>query len=549
MAIKQKVILLVALIIGVVIQVLPVIRSGLNYSYGIGYWGPNGHDTVWHLSLINHIANPLSIDMPVFAGEKLKNYHPFFDILINFSSQLTHIYSSIWLFQIFPIISALVLLYLSFVFGQMVTGSFTGGIILLALNTLANSFGWLVTLVKYGNFSGESIFWAMQSPSNQLNPPYNLSLIFILILFIILYRRSKLNLWQSFTIFIILTLLPITKAYSAIVGFSFFGLYALKSRSLKNFALFFISLISAVLLFVQYNPQSSGILTYHPFWFINSMIESPDRIFIPYLANMRYTLEASGRIGPRYILLILFTLSIFIIGNFGWRLLGIIKTNFKNFFNLTLLFNIILLTLIPTLFIQKATSWNTIQFLYYALFLSNIFLAVYLKNHRTLAVIVFITYILSLIGSLPNYLGKIPPAALSVPEQSSLKFLSAQPAGTVLTVPYDPYLKQNFTSTPIPLYAYETTAYVSAYSHHLVYLEDEMNSENSGYNVSARRQSENNFFAQKNINEDRGFLVNNQIDYIYLAGLQKKLFPLNVSHLYLEKIYENSDSLIYRVQR
>jgi hypothetical protein len=563
MAIKQKIILVLALILGVIIQIIPVERSGLNYSYGIGFWGANGHDSVWHLSLINHITNPFKIQMPIFSGTYLQNYHPFFDILISFFVRITHFSSSIWLFQIFPILSAFLLLYLSFLFGRLITKKFSGGIIFLALNTLAGSFGWIYTLFKFGNFSGESIFWAMQSPSNQINPPYNLSLIFILIVLIILYKHphfDKLSLKESLIIVFILLLSPVTKAYSAVVVFSFFGLYSLftffKHHSINNLFTFTLSLILAIILFRIYNPNSAGLLIYQPFWFVNSMIESPDRIFIPYLANMRYTLEAAGKMGPRYLVLMLSTLGLFVVGNFGWRLLGFIKSFHPlNFFKSVIIFNIVILTLIPTLFIQKGTSWNTIQFLYYALFLANILLTIYLssilnKKYGSLLIgVIFLTYFLSFLGTLPNYLGKNPPAAISLAEQQALTFLSSQPQGTVLTVPYDAYLKQNFKSTPLPLYAYETTAYVSAYSHQITYLEDEMNLQNSGFDVVTRRKASLDFFAGKNVYEDRGFLVNNQIDYIYIAGIQKNTLHLDITNLYLQKIFENSDSLIYRVQR
>lgn len=557
MALKQKIIFAIALIIGVIIQILPIIRSGLNYSYGIGFWGPNGHDAVWHLSLINHISNPLVINMPVFAGEKLNNYHPFFDILIKFFSNITHISSSIWLFQIFPIFSAILLLSLSYIFGYLITGTFSGGVILMSLNTIANSFGWIVTLLKFGNFSGESIFWAMQSPSNQINPPYNLSLIFILIILIIIYRRfsSFLTVLESVSLFIILSVLPITKAYSAIIGFSVVGFYCLKNKTIKNWLLLFFSILSSYSIFSLYNHQSTGLLIYKPFWFVNSMIDSIDKLSLDKLSSFRNTLESLPIFDKRLILVYIFSFFLFIIGNFGWRLLGILKINLKNYFHFILVFNIILLVLIPTLFIQKSTSWNTIQFLYYALFLSNIFLTIFLNDifsktfGKILISFIFVTYILALIGSSPNYLGKIPPSSLPNSEQNALNFLSQQPSGTVLTVPYDQYLKNNFSSTPIPLYAYETTAYVSAYSQHLVFLEDEMNSQNSGYDSIGRRQSEINFFTQKNIFQDRGFLVNNQIDYIYLTGFQIQRFPLHSSELSLEKIYDNEDCLIYHVQR
>jgi hypothetical protein len=127
--------------------------------------------------------------------------------------------------------------------------------------------------------------------------------------------------------------------------------------------------------------------------------------------------------------------------------------------------------------------------------------------------------------------------------------LSQQPPGIVLTVPYDAYLKKHFFQDPLPLYAYETTAYVSAYSRQITFLEDEMNLQNSGLDITSRRQSSLMFFENKNIFQDRGFLINNKIDYIYIAGLQKEYINLDTVNLYLQKIFENDDSLIYRVQR
>jgi hypothetical protein len=204
---------------------------------------------------------------------------------------------------------------------------------------------------------------------------------------------------------------------------------------------------------------------------------------------------------------------------------------------------------VPVLFIQKGTSWNTIQFLYYALFLANIPLTVFFSQHKKIATFIIIISFLPLIGSFPNWLGKIPPTSVSGNEISALNFLKKQSPGTVLCYPYDAYLKKTLNITPLPIYAYETTSYVAAYSHQLSFLEDEMNLENSGYDWRQRRQDSIDFFTQKNQYIDRGFLVNNQIDYLYLPKiyLSKNLeFSPQMS---LEQIFENPEIIIYRVKR
>lgn len=531
---KEKIILILVFLFCLFIQVIPVIRSGLLYNYGIGFWGPNGHDGIWHLSLINHISNPLKINLPIFAGETLKNYHPFFDILIAALSKITTISSSVWLFQLFPLISASLFLYFSFKLGQKLSGKFSGGIILMLLNSINNSLGWIVSFVRSKSFGGESLFWAMQSPSNQLNPPYMLS---ILLLLILIYFLSTQNPKKIF-IFFLLIFLPIIKVYSAIPAFIIFGFYVKKNK--KYFVTFVLSLLFATLLFYIYNSSSSSLVKFEPFWFTNSMIESIDRFYWPQIVRFLHSRNL-----VKFALAQTIAVVIFLAGNFAFRLLA-----FKEIFkDKSILTSIIICTLIPLFFVQKGTSWNTIQFLYYALFLANIPLSIYLTKHNNLAYYIILLNLFPLIGSLPNFTGKIPPTAISNSEIASLNFLKSQPKGTVLTYPYDAYLRKSFLITPIPIYGYETTSYVSAYSQHQTFLEDEMNLENSGYNWRPRRLESENFFSQKNIFVDRGFLVNNQINYIYLPKVflnEKTLLSLDLS---IKNIFENSEIIIYQVNR
>jgi len=531
---KKKIILISIFLFCLFIQVIPVIRSGLLYDFGIGFWGPNGHDGIWHLSLINHISNPLKINLPIFAGETLKNYHPLFDIFIAYLSKITLISSSLWLFQLFPLISASLFLYFSFRLGEKLSGKFSGGIILMLLNSINNSFGWIVTLIRSNSLGGESLFWAMQSPSNQLNPPYLLSILLILILiYLLLSQNPKKNF-----IFFLLIFLPIIKVYSAIPAFIIFGFYVKKNK--KYFVTFVLSLLFATLLFYIYNSSSSSLVKFEPFWFTNSMIESIDRFYWPQIVRFLHSRNL-----VKFALAQTIAVVIFLAGNFAFRLLA-----FKEIFkDKSILTSIIICTLIPLFFVQKGTSWNTIQFLYYALFLANIPLSIYLTKHNNLAYYIILLNLFPLIGSLPNFTGKIPPSAISKSEITALNFLKSQPKGTVLTYPYDAYLRKSFTKTPIPIYSYETTSYVSAYSQQQTFLEDEMNLENSGYNWRPRRLESESFFSQKNKFIDRGFLVNNKIDYLYLPKIYLSKNPIFSPYLSIVNIFENSEIIIYRVNR
>jgi len=552
MATIKKIVILVIALVCLLVQITPVIRSGLSYSYGKGFWGPTGHDGIWHLSLINNIDNPFSIAMPIFSGEKLKNYHPFFDIILAYLSKVTNINSDILLFQLFPIVSTAIFLHLSYSLGKKLTKSDYGGLCLMVFHSTSNSLGWIVKYFTQKNLGGESLFWAMQSPSNQINPPYALSLILILILLNILIstRNGQLSKLHKIITFFIILFTPITKAYAAIPVFIFFGLFTLKSRLKSNYVLLIIGLLGSITIYSIYNKVSGGILVFEPFWFLRSLIDSPDKFYLPQLSSLRFNLESKTYFDPRLILIYGFTFIVFIVGNFAWRLIGMFRANYqKNWFHQSMLFVIVVLTLIPTIFIQKGTSWNTIQFLYYAQFIADILLAVYVtkKNKYLLVTIICLSNTIAIIGMLPNYLGTYPPTAISVSELTALDYLKKLPNGVVLTVPYDNYLKTNFTKTPIPIYAYETTGYVSAYSHHPTYLEDEMNLTNSGYDVKDRRNQSLKFFQQTNIFENRGFLLNNQISYIYLAGIQKEIYKLSDPGLYIKKVFENPEVTIFQV--
>jgi len=392
----------------------------------------------------------------------------------------------------------------------------------------------------------------MQSVSNQLNPPFLLSLILInLLLILITDTKIKFSVLKNIAIILILTINPITKAYGGVATYLIFGLYSLFifNKSKKPFLLLLISLPISYLFFSIYNSASTSLFVFKPFWFSNTLIEASDRFFIPKIVSMRYSLEASGLIGPRIIAIYCFSIALFYVGNFALRLLGIFSLKkFKNIIKLPLLITIIITAIIPMVFIQKGTSWNTIQFLYYSLFFSNIFLTLYLtqKSSKIISFVIILLTIIPCFETLNTFLSNPSPAVLPQDEVIALNKLKDLPPGTVLTYPYNPYEKKSL-AVPVPLYAYETTAYVSAFSKKSVFLEDEMNLDITGFDWKSRHLEIEKFFSSKDEFFTRGFLVNNQIDYIYLVGNQA--FSIEESKLQINQIYNHGQIRIYQVQR
>lgn len=569
---SRKFFIFLLILVGSVSWSLTMVKSGLVYSYGAGFWGPNGHDGVWHIALINRLAKG-SLEMPIFAGQQIKNYHLFYDAFLALIHKITNIPAVTLYFQIFPPFLSFLVGFLTYKFVLLWRKSEIQAFWAVFFVYFGGSWGWIVTLVRDKDIGGESVFWSQQAISTLINPPYALSLIFIL-LGLLLFK--KLNERFSiphflFTILIFGVLIQI-KAYAGIltlaglftVGIWYSSLFffrikqdtlSLCSDRVKAWAVFFGSLLVALLLFFPTNRSAGGLLVFNPFWFPETMVSFPDRFYWPTLASAISSYKSGGnfiKLIPAEIL----ALAIFWFGNLGTRVLKELlvlrwigswkKLDSIQVFILTIIISGIVL---PLLFIQKGNPWNTIQFLYYSLFFSGILAGIFLgeiierkKWGMAIGVLVLFLSIPSAWSTLRHYLPGRPPSAIPAYELKALDFLKEQADGIVLTYPFDPELRKNW-QPPKPLWVYETTSYVVAFSEKNVFLEDEMNLEITGYDWRPRREASDSFFKTQDQNYAINFLKTNEIGYIYLVNNQ----DLPVGDLDVEKIYDQGSIRIYRV--
>src|SRR3989339_1589699 len=184
--VKNK-ILFSLIIMGSVSWSLVMVKSGLGYDYGLGFWGPNGHDGVWHMALVSSLARG-SLDMPVFAGEALQNYHLGFSFVLAFLHKITTISVGTLYFQILPPILALLLGLLVYKFVMVWRLSKSEALWSTFFVYFGGSFGWLVELLRTGRLGGESLFWSQQAVSTLINPPFALSLVIVLLGLIVISR-------------------------------------------------------------------------------------------------------------------------------------------------------------------------------------------------------------------------------------------------------------------------------------------------------------------------------------------------------------------------
>jgi len=554
------------ILLGTLSWSVTMVKSGLVYFFGMGFWGPNGHDGVWHIALINQLARG-SLEMPTFAGEQLKNYHIGFDALLAIIHKVTTIPVHNLYFQIIPPLLALLIGILVYKFVLLWRKSKSAAFWATFFVYFGGSFGWLVTLLRNGEIGGESMFWAQQAISTLINPPFALSitLMFLGLIFLIRYKKSA-----GFKLLVLISLifgsLVQVKVYAGILslgGLFVVGVFEYLRK--KNFAIlkvFVGSFLTSLLLYIPLNKFSSNLIVYRPFWFLETMMGLTDRFYWQrfYEAMVNYRL---GNIWIKAIPAYLIAFLIFLVGNMGTRIIKaplIIKwlRDFKKV-KVTEIFLLVVIAggvIFPMFFLQTGTPWNTIQFFYYSLVFSGVLAGVFLgewletqKNNKkkilTITSILVLTFPTTM-ATLKHYLPARPPAKISHEELEALSFLSEQPDGVVLTYPFDRIAAEAaVTNPPRPLYLYESTAYVSAFGDKPVYLEDEVNLNITGYDWRNRREEVEGFLDSLDHQRVWSFLRENNITYVYWIKGQRA--RLGEGQLGMTRIFENFEVDIYRV--
>lgn len=555
--------LLLLLIGGTLAWSITMVKSGWQYSYSLGFWGPNGHDGIWHIALANSLARG-SLEMPVFAGEQLKNYHIGFDLLLAALRVVTAIPVSLLYFQILPPIFAFLVGWLTYKFVHEWTGSKFAAWWSTFLVYFGGSWGPIVSLARYGTVGNESMFWAQQSVSTLINPPFALSLVFLLWSVLVLRRyTSKPTLVNLLIATLLFGLVGQVKVYAGILSlcalFITGILQLLKEKKSDVLKLFFSSSALSFLLFFPLNRSSTSLVVFQPFWFLETMMAVSDRVNWPrfFEAVINYK---SGQIWWKLIPAYFIAFLVFWFGNLGVRVLGLfgMSKTLKRAETVGLFLTVIAVlgTVLPMLFVQKGTPWNTIQFFYYTIFVMSIFagcvFARWLAGRSGIIKVVGVVGVLvftlpTVYATLRNYVPARPPAKLSGEESQALNFLSAQPSGIVLTYPFDQQAADLAVSNPPrPLYLYESTAYVSAYSDKPVFLEDEVNLNITDYDWRTRRKNVEEWLNTLDQKQAYQFLRDNNIKYIYRVKPQRA--RLGESQLGMSRLFENKEVDIFRVE-
>lgn len=360
-------------IIGIIVISGSSFFEGFTNNKSLLISGPKVHDALWHIALEESINKSIPPVNPIYAPEKIKNYHYLTDIFISFLAQATNIPTINVFLKWSPFILGFLFISTSYLLLFQITKNITISYLGSSLVLFSASLSYLVPLYFKNASTGQSVFWLDQSTRYSANPQLLLSLIIINVIFLLTLKSLK-KYW--IIIAMLLASLIGIKVYGFIVlleSFFLAGLfYYYKNRDGQFLKITILSLTLAVLIAVSAGVSSGFPFIFKPGWFIGSMYQSADRLNNPeWEIHRQLFLQTTNykRLTVHWIVGIL----IFFVGNFGLKIAGLPLAIFhlkkinelKPIFFLSIASLLISLTL-PMFFIQKGVVWNTIQFMHYA---------------------------------------------------------------------------------------------------------------------------------------------------------------------------------------
>jgi len=571
--ILENKILVIILFLGIIVQGLINFPSGFWYQKGIYFWSSQGHDGLWHVSLMKEIKNHFPPQNPLYAGAFLQNYHYVSDILMGEFYRIFSFFNSLDLyFRFFPVL-------LSFLIGISVF-SFASrrwsrrvGYWSMFFTYFCGSFGYIVSILK-GQFplSGETTFWASQGNTILGNPPQALGVILLTNFFLVLQlwfeKKNNFYLFLGFLLAFGLSIVKVSIGAVLVAGMLFLGLvyFLIEKKANLIFLSSFLAL-SNFLLLKLISPHAESLLIFEPLWFTRTMMVAKLGLVEWELRRQHYISVNLLKGWLRVIQLELEAIVIFIVGNSGMRLIGIwgvlkqvkTKTKIKKYIDVLLVFSM-LIALIPLfIFVQKGIIYNLIQFMqtYFHIFgiyagLTAVLMIKKMKTKLLKGFIAFLVIILAAPTALGNLFdfygpGKVPLAKITYLEIEGLDWLrfNSSQDSIILTKPFNKYASDRYSTQPWPIAAWYSTSYVFVFSERYTYISGEEQLNITGYKIEEDLNLAKKFFTQKDFSFNKGFLKEKGIDFIYLR--RDEIDEIKKEENNLGLVFENDEVLIYRV--
>lgn len=531
----------------------------LSNNCGYYFWGAHGHDAMWHFSIANISFKTIPISAPTFAGQNLYGYNWGYDFIVfilkNLGLNPLFIY-----FKMIPIMWFMTFTVLLIKLSKKIINTRLFTAIFLFITYFGTSCAYVITLIKNRTMVGSAELINEIPMHTMSNPPYAISILLFLTL-VILITDTRLTFKKILLSCLCVFFIFGTKFYGGVVcTILLFAKILLENlpSNLNKFILHTVTLVFFLLLSVIffYNPfdsLSTGLpLTFSPLALVHPLTEDPLLLYMKDLTNARYFLNTVG-ISKKLIAIETFNLALFIFIYFGTKVLGLVyalyliikKGIYK--FDAVIITTILSSIVLTVSLVQKAEWWNTIQFIFYGILLSNIYLSrlIYSLIQSKVAFVRVCAFML-IFASVPITIDmlKLPISKKKVTylpknEILALKFLSEQKDGVVLSPLYKK--TNNESGDILPIYRTMDSAYIAAFSGKQEYFSD----------LVQLRLTDVPYMERQQRMLEMDCTILNEIDYIYETRQRSRSdkWSTNCKMDNFRVIYKNTNVIIFSKHR
>jgi len=418
----------------------------------VGQW--HMHDAFWHISMVKSAFSAFPFPHPFYAGGTVYGYNYFIDLIL-FSLTKVGLNPLFAFFQFLPVCIALfyIIVAIKYVISHYKTKVEINSVIFFLF--FGSSLAYLATLYAgktffYASMRGFPVVTSIQPSMMFLNLQFALTLP--LILLTLLHFKKSVKIISVFWLAILMFMISGLKFYGGIVlslilgGLILIRLYRRDKISLRLLQLMAIFLgdFLAKSLFYSSAGADGFPFAWAPMALPHILLDDPVLFNNHSWTLARYYLyEHGGLRSPRLLALESYTVFLLAIMNFGTRLIAILslfiakirRTYTPDDF---VFISVIIFTfLMPVFFVQDGGWFNTMQFLYYGVFLASLYagqvLAHLISHKKTL--IKWSAYLIILF-TLPNSIEQLryltaPQNLIPDSELAALTTLSQAKKGVV----------------------------------------------------------------------------------------------------------------------
>lgn len=440
-----------------------------------GIWGNTiftQGDDLLHLAYSNELKAHFPPDNPGFAGVPLLGYHFFSDFLIAVTSTLSGISVESLYFHYFPILISLGVGFGVYSLIVVWTKRKSAGLWGVFLALFGGSFGFILRLQGHSNASLTSVFGIDQPSSALLNAPFAISLLLLTLalLFLVHYSRDGQTGWL-YLLALVTGLSPMFKIYAGILLFGGFTALTFVECIRKKFMGLVPFILSIILALTTYGvfSGSGNYLIFLPLWETHKVLTDS----LPWFGfEEKYYTYTTLSVTRKLIEIEAIGLALFIFGNLGTRLIGILvhavswfaRQKYPSLFAVVTACMIITSLLIPLLFIQSVKVFEIIQLSWYYPFLTALVAAFGLSLIRQKVLIVLII-ILTLPSTYEIYMRYVisPKERRDITSFTQYEFLGSHGTynDTVLELPS---MDTELTNDQLRLWFQKSSPHIPAYA-------------------------------------------------------------------------------------